>query len=160
MLIMFHDELGGGRTFGNILAVISAVTFSFFFIFMRMQKDGSPLESLLLSHWITAGICLCISPFLPMPQITFRSLGAAVLLGTVQIGFSAILFSYAIKRVSAISANLVAIIEPVFNPVWVFLVMGEAPGIRTLAGGSIIVLSVTAASIISARRGVVRKEAK
>ena len=154
MIVMFHDELGGGRLFGNILAVISAVTFSVFFIFMRMQKDGSPLESLLLSHWITAGVCLVISLFLPVPHFTFKSLIAVALLGTVQIGFSAILFAYAIKRVSAISANLVAIIEPVFNPVWVFIAIGEAPGIPAILGGGIIVLSVTAASIISAYRGV------
>jgi drug/metabolite transporter (DMT)-like permease len=153
IVIMFFDELGGGRSLGNILAIASAVTFSFFFIFMRMQKDGSPLESMLLSHWFTAGVCGIISLFLPLPQITAKSLMAVAVLGTVQIGVSAVLFSFAIKRVSAISANLIAIIEPVFNPLWVFLALGETPGVRTLIGGGIIVLSVTAASSISARRG-------
>ncbi|HTG01618.1 MAG TPA: DMT family transporter [Nitrospirota bacterium] len=152
MIVMFSDELGGGRSFGNALAVISAVTFSFFFIFMRMQKDGSPLESLLLSHWITAGICLFVSLFLPAPHVTARSLIAVALLGAVQMGLSAVLFSYAIRRVSAVSANIVAIIEPVFNPLWVFLATGEAPGVRTLLGGSLIILAVTAASVISAGR--------
>lgn len=56
------------------------------------------------------------------------------------------------KRVSAIQANLIAVIEPVFNPVWVFVVIGEAPGTHALIGGGIIVLAVTITSIISARR--------
>jgi len=152
MIIMFFDELGGGRLFGNILGIMSAVTFSFYFVFMRMQKDGSPLESILMSHWLTAGICLIVSFFLPVPHITSKSLAMIAVLGIVQIGLSAILFSVAIKRVSAVQANLIAVIEPVFNPVWVFFVIGEVPGTNTLIGGGIIIFAVTMASIISAHR--------
>ncbi len=152
MIVMFIDELGGGRLFGNLLAILSAVTFSFYFVFMRMQKDGSPLESILLSHWFTAGICIVLSLFFPLPHVTFKSVAAILVLGVVQIGLSAILFSIAIKRVSAVSANLIAVIEPVFNPVWVFFAIGEAPGVHTLIGGGIILLAVTTASLISARR--------
>jgi drug/metabolite transporter (DMT)-like permease len=151
MIIMFFNELGGGNLFGNVLALLSAVTLSFYFVFMRMQKEGSPLESILLSHWLTAIICIIISLFLPFPQVTLQSLGAIAVLGIVQLGLSAILFSIAIKRVSAISANLIAVIEPVFNPVWVFIAIGEAPGVNALIGGGIIVLAVTIASVISAR---------
>jgi drug/metabolite transporter (DMT)-like permease len=152
MIFMFFDELGGGKLFGNALAIMSAITFSFYFVFMRMQKDGSPLESILISHWLTAGICIIISLFLPVPHVTLKSLAAIAVLGVVQIGLSAILFSVAIKRVSAVQANLIAVIEPVFNPLWVFFAIGEAPGIHTLIGGGIIVLAVTVTSIITARR--------
>jgi drug/metabolite transporter (DMT)-like permease len=152
MIFMFFDELSGGKLFGNVLAIMSAITFSFYFVFMRMQKDGSPLESILMSHWLTAGICIIISLFLPVPHVTLKSLVAITVLGVVQIGLSAILFSIAIKRVSAVQANLIAVIEPVFNPVWVFFAIGEAPGIHALIGGGIIVLAVTVASIITARR--------
>jgi drug/metabolite transporter (DMT)-like permease len=79
---------------------------------MRMQKDGSPLESILLSHWLTAGICIVLSFFLPLPHVTSRALAAIAVLGIVQIGLSAILLSVAIKRVSAVQANLIAVIEP------------------------------------------------
>jgi len=152
MIVMFFDELGGGRLFGNILAVMSAVTFGFYFVFMRMQKDGSPLESILLSHWLTAGICIIISLFLPVPHVAAKSLVAIAVLGIVQVGISSVLFSFAIKRISAVSAILIAVIEPVFNPIWVFFAIGEAPGAYALAGGGIIVLAVTIASIINAHR--------
>jgi len=152
IILMFLDELGGGRLLGNILAFMSAITFSFYFVFMRMQKDGSPLESILLSHWLTAGICIVLSFFLPLPPVTSKSLAAIAVLGIVQIGLSAILFSIAIKRVSAVQASLIAVIEPVFNPVWVFLAIGESPGTNALIGGGIVIFSVTIASVISARR--------
>jgi drug/metabolite transporter (DMT)-like permease len=152
MAAMFLDKLGGGRFSGNILAVLSGLTFSFLFVFMRMQKDGSPLESILMSHWLTAAIGIGASLFMPLPRITWGALGAVAVLGTVQVGLSAILFAFAIKRISAVSANLVAVIEPICNPLWVFLVLGEAPGLRALAGGVVILIAVTAASVINARR--------
>jgi len=152
MIFMFFDELSSGKFFGNVLAVMSAITFSFYFVFMRMQKDGSPLESILLSHWLTAGIWLVLLFFLPAPQVTSKSLIAVATLGIVQIGLSAILFSIAIKRVSAVQANLIAVIEPVLNPIWVFFAIGEAPGANALIGGSIIIIAVTMASVINARR--------
>jgi len=154
--LMFMDKLGGGHLVGNIMAILSALTFSLYFVFMRMQKDGSPLESILLSHWLTAGIGLAASLFLPKPHWTTTSLGAIAILGCVQVGLSAILFSYAIKRISAVTANLIAVIEPVFNPVWTFLALGEAPGARSLAGGAVIIIAVTAASMINARRSSAR----
>jgi len=152
MALIFADKLGSGQWLGNLLAVLSAFAFSLDFVFMRMQKDGSPLESSLLSHWLTAGLCLAISVFLPLPHMSLRSLGAVAMLGTAQIGLASILFAVAIKRVPAVQASLVAVIEPVFSPVWVFLVIGETPSLNTLIGGAAIVLAVATASVVSAHR--------
>ena len=152
MVLLFMDKLGGGRLLGNVLGLLSGLTFSFCYVFLRMQKDASPLESMLLAHWLTAAIGLAVALFLPMPHVTWRALGAVAVLGLFQVGVAAILFSYAIRRIPAVFANLIAVIEPVFNPVWVFLALGEAPGLRAIAGGVIIIAAVAGASIISARR--------
>ena len=152
MVLLFMDKLGGGRLLGNVLALLSGLVFSFYYIFMRMQKDGSPLESILLAHWLTAAIGLGVALFLPLPVFTWKAAGAIAMLGLFQVGLAAILFSAAIKRVTAVSANLIAVIEPVFNPVWVFLALGERPGVNAIIGGAIIIAAVTGASVISARR--------
>lgn len=152
MVMLFLDKLGGGRLLGNILAALSGLVFSFYYIFMRMQKDGSPLESILLAHWLTAVLGLGIALFLPLPVLTWQAAGAIAMLGIFQVGVSAILFTAAIKRIPAVFANLIAVIEPVFNPLWVFLALGEAPGFTALVGGTVIIAAVTAASIVSARR--------
>lgn len=152
MAAMFMDKLGGGHLSGNILAVLSGLTFSFYFVFMRMQKDGSPLESILLSHAWTAVIGIGASLFMPAPRVTWGAVGAVAVLGVVQVGLSAILFAFAIRRISAVSANLVAVLEPICNPLWVFLVLGEAPGLRAIGGGVVILVAVTTASLINARR--------
>jgi len=149
--LMFLDKLGGGRLAGDLLALLSALAFSLTFIFMRMQKDGSPLESMLLAHGLTAVAGLCVSLFLPAPHWTAKALASVAVLGVFQVGLAAIIFAYAIKHISAVTANLVAVIEPVFNPLWVFLVLGEVPGARSIAGGAVIILAVTAASVVNAK---------
>lgn len=154
MFIMFMNEIGTGQMAGNILALCSALTFSLYFVFLRMQKEGSPFESNILAHWTTAGICLAVSLFLPAPVFTAESVTAMLILGAVQMGIPSILIAIGIKRISALSANLIAVIEPVFNPVWVFFIIGEFPGWHTVAGGTIILIAVTAASAVSAKRSM------
>jgi drug/metabolite transporter (DMT)-like permease len=152
IIIMFFNKLSFGSLIGNIIAIMSAFTFSFYFIFMRMQKDGSTIESALLSHILTAVICIIISIFLPLPKFSPLSVMAVFILGIFQIGLTSILFAIAIKKISAITANLIAVIEPVLNPIWVFVILGEKPQINSIIGGVIIVISVTIATIISAKK--------
>ncbi|MGH7828822.1 MAG: EamA family transporter, partial [Candidatus Binatia bacterium] len=60
----------------------------------------------------------------------------------VQLGIPYFLFSKGLERVSLQEASLIVLIEPVLNPIWVALVVGEVPGVATLAGGGIILLSL------------------
>jgi drug/metabolite transporter (DMT)-like permease len=152
MVVLFMDKLGGGQLFGNLIALCSGLTFSLYFVFMRMQKDGSPLESILMSHLLAALIGLVVSLFMPLPAISLQAVGAIAALGLVQVGVSSVLFAYGIKHVSAVSANLIAVIEPVFNPVWVFLVIREAPSANAVIGGLMIIAAVTVSSVVGARR--------
>jgi drug/metabolite transporter (DMT)-like permease len=151
IVLMFFDKVSYGSLFGNIIAIISAFTFSFYFIFMRMQKDGSTIESVFLSHIITVIICFIASIFIPLPKFSTISIMAVFILGLFQIGVTSILFAMAIKKISAITANLIAVIEPVLNPIWVFVAIGEKPQLNSIIGGVIIVISVTVATIISAK---------
>ncbi len=156
LVLLFADKLGPGALWGNLAALVSGLAFSFVFLFTRMQKDGTPLQSLMLSHILCAVVALGLAAFQEPPEFTPGSVAAIVALGIGQIGLAAVFFSYGIRRVSAVTGNLLAVIEPVFNPVWVFLLLGESPSGWTLAGGALILVSVTAASLIGARRELPR----
>lgn len=141
MFLFFLDELKPGNFFGNTIAILSGVAFALYIIFMRKQKDESPIESTLLGNILTAMIGL---PFILSSSPETRSSWIGIiLLGTVQLGLSYILYSIAIKDVTALEAILIPIIEPILNPIWVFLVIGEAPGRFAFIGGAIILVSVT-----------------
>ena len=65
-----------------------------------------------------------------------------LLLGVVQLGLPYILYALALRHVRAVEGILLPMIEPVLNPVWVFLLLGETPGPLALLGGSIILGAV------------------
>ncbi|HPB66802.1 MAG TPA: EamA family transporter, partial [Spirochaetales bacterium] len=64
----------------------------------------------------------------------------------------AVLLSWGIKRVNAIQGSIITGLEPVFNPLWVFLALGEKPSPNALAGGAVIIAAVVGSSIVTARR--------
>ncbi|MCS7202465.1 MAG: EamA family transporter [Dictyoglomus sp.] len=140
--IFFLDELQFNNFIGNIIAILSGINFAFFIIFMRKQKDNSPINSVLLGNIITALIGL---PFIirSFNLINLKNFIGLTLLGTIQIGISYILYSIAIKEVSALEGALIPMIEPILNPIWVFLAIGEIPGKYSLLGGSIILATVS-----------------
>lgn len=146
MVLFFMDDFDTRGLLGNILAILSGVTYAAMAMLMRRQKDGSPLSSVFLGNIITALIGF---PFM------FRSMPSAAgflgitLLGTVQLGLPYILYSTAIKSVSALEAVLIPVIEPITNPIWVFLMLGEVPGKGAIAGGIIVLGAVTARCIIT-----------
>ena len=152
MALFFVGDIGGGSFRGDMAAILSGITFALYFVFMRMQKDGSPLESNILAHLVTATISLGVCLFLPLPTISVKAIAAIAVLGIFQIGIAAVFFSWGIKRVSAVEGILIVGLEPVFNPLWVFLVIGERPAVNALAGGAVILLAVIAVSLVSASR--------
>jgi drug/metabolite transporter (DMT)-like permease len=60
------------------------------------------------------------------------------LLGVFQLGLSYVLYSLAIRHVSALEAIMIPILEPILNPVWVLLLTGERPGPWAMLGGLIV----------------------
>ncbi|GKT31971.1 DMT family transporter [Aduncisulcus paluster] len=63
------------------------------------------------------------------------------------MGISYILFAEASKHVSAVEAILIPVIEPLLNPVWVFLYAGEAPGAYAVLGGAVVLAAVIGRSL-------------
>jgi drug/metabolite transporter (DMT)-like permease len=76
------------------------------------------------------------------PVFSTQSTTAILFLGIVQVGIASLLYAYAIKRLKAIDAVFIDQLEPVLNPVWVFVVTGEIPAPLSMAGGIIIIAAV------------------
>jgi drug/metabolite transporter (DMT)-like permease len=149
MGLFFLDHLSMNGIIGNILATASGVSFGFLVIFMRMQKDGSPLESVLLGNILTALIGI---PFMFGSAPTTKGWVILLIMGVAQLGIPYILYSMAIKHVTALEAVLIPIIEPILNPVWVFLMLGEIPGPWAIVGGTIVVTAVTLRCVLPTLR--------
>lgn len=151
LFIFFREDLGGGNITGDIIALISGVCFGLNSAAMRMIRHGNPTDSMILSHIVTCVFCLPFFFFYaPRPDAGMTL--SVLFMGIVQIGVASQLFSYGIKRITAVQAMLTAMAEPVLNPVWVLLVTGEKPSVSALIGGAIIIVSVAASSLTGWRR--------
>ena len=154
MTLFFKDSLTLGHLDGDALAILSGVCFAGMTIALRRQKDGSPVESIILGNLIAFAVGLpwiLKSPMLPPSGWT-----ALIVLGVVQLGVSYWLYVRAIKHVSALEAVLIPVIEPILNPLWVLLFMQERPTRFAVLGGAIVLGAVTSRAVISvrARRGL------
>jgi len=148
LLLFFGDKLSTNGFYGNILAVLSGVTSALMIVSFRAQKDGAPEESVLIASLIMA---LFGFPFVLKETWTVTNWLIIAFLGLFQIGLAFVFFTKAIKHVPALEANLVGTLEPVLNPVWVFLFLGESMGSFALFGGLIVLGGVAFSAISSAR---------
>jgi drug/metabolite transporter (DMT)-like permease len=132
LVLFFLDRLSLSGLAGNLVAIGSGLSFAFLLIFLRQQKSGSPMESIVLGNILTAAIGL---PFV-FGHWPDRSgwLGIA-LLGTFQLGLPYALYSRGIRKVTALQAILIKGFEPILNPLWVYLFIGETPGRWALGAG-------------------------
>ncbi len=134
---------------GQLVALASGVAFAVMTILLRKQKDTSPLESIIL------GNVLCFLIGIPAlwtaPNLPVAGWIALALLGTVQLGLAYLLYSRALKHVTALEAVLIPIIEPILNPIWVMFVIGEKPSPLAIAGGTLVVGAVALRAALAIR---------
>ena len=142
----FLDDLSIDQLWGNIVALVSGFGFAGLTLFMRKQKHGRPIDSVLLGNLITFLLC---SPFYSQ-GITFELEPWAIIifLGMIQLGLAYILYSTAIKYVSALDAIIYPVIEPIFNPMFAFLFLGEAMSSTAQIGGVLVLLGVIGRGLI------------
>jgi len=150
MLLFFGDKLSTDGIYGNILAILSGVALALMMVALRAQKDGIPAKSFLIANLFSAVVGF---PFVLKEAWTINHWLIILFLGLVQIGLANLLFSKAIKHVPALEANLVSTLEPVLNPVWVFLFLGESMGPSALIGGLVVLGGVIFSAVSSARAG-------
>jgi len=152
MGLFFCDDLQFAGFAGNLIALASGVAFAAMTLLLRRQKDTSAEESIFLGNLLAGAIGL---PFMISAPTLPNARGwiALALLGVVQLGISYLLYARAIRHITALEAVLIPVIEPILNPVWVLLALGERPGPLSLLGGVIVLSAVTARTVHSLRSG-------
>lgn len=148
MILFFGDQLSPDGFYGNILAVLSGVTSAIMIVSFRAQKNSSPEDSVLIASLV---IAIFGFPSVLQENWTVTSWLIVAYLGIFQIGLAFILFTMSIKHIPALEANLIGTLEPILNPVWVFLFLGERMGRYALLGGLVVLVGVIVSAVGSAK---------
>ncbi|MPM43567.1 hypothetical protein SDC9_90244 [bioreactor metagenome] len=148
--IFFMGGLKAGNLAGNAVAVLSGVLFAGIFLSVGGAKPEEKMSGMLLGHLLTAAVGIPVSLLQPITP-TPRAVVSLVILGIVQLGIPYILLGLASDSCPPLACCLIGALEPLLNPVWVFLFDGERPGVASLLGGVIVIASVTVHSILRDR---------
>ena len=155
MSLFFVGQLRPEDVTGNLLALASGVCFACFFLLLRHSKARQVNRAVSTIYGNLLVVLICAPAFFGAVKRGFGpgDLAAVAYLGIVQIGFAYLFFTSAMARgVRSLDAGIIGYVEPVLNPVWVFLFIGERPSGWAIVGGTIIIASVIAHMLFEARR--------
>ena len=157
MSLFFVGDLTIGDYQGNIAALGSGIFLGLYIMLLKhpravgSENSLNPVITVIYGNFLLALLTLPAG-LAAIPTITPLDIAAVSFLGIFQIGFSYILF---IKGVHGgtrpLDASIIGFIEPLLNPVWVFLFVGERPSNWAILGGSIIITTVAAHTLVQYR---------
>ena len=150
--LMVGDGLAGGEFLGDLFALGSAFGFACFTVAIRAGKESDQAPAIVQGAFfatLAAGaVCLIGGTGL---AVSANDLTFSLLQGMVHIGLGFVFFSLGARFVAAGEIALLAQLEVVLGPIWVWIVVNEVPETNTLIGGA-IVLAAVVANILSGMR--------
>lgn len=132
-------EPGVGRSVeGNLLGLCGGLAFGLFTFFLPRVRLPA-VERVALCNLVAAAALFAAAPeaFFAVRLGVVHWLAMAYL-GAIQIGLATVCFAAALARISAARASVLALLEPLLSPLWVYLAIGEAPSRYGFAGGVFI----------------------
>ena len=153
MALFFVGQLRPQDVTGNLLALASGFCFALYFLSLRHPRAREVNRASSVIYGNTLAVLMTLPWGLSVVNtITGPDLLAAAYLGVIQLGIAYTLFTYGMAHgVRSLDAGIICYIEPVLNPVWVFLVLGEKPSSWALLGGLIIIAAVITHMLLDAR---------
>ena len=140
--LFFLDQLKPGYLIGNFVAIGAGMFMAGMYVAVGEIEEEERFSGILNGQVLTFLVGL---PFfiVTKPIITPSAIAALLTLGVFQLGLSYVLYVKASKYCPALACCLLGAIEPLLNPVWVFLFNGERPGIFALIGAVVVIASIT-----------------
>ena len=153
MGLFFMDELTFYGFWGNIMALVAGVCLALVTVMIRKEKE-SAFEIVFYGNVLTAIICFTfiIEGLSKSTQLDWLIIFG---LGIFQLGIPYILYTTALKYVSALDAILVGMLEPILNPIWVYIFIGEAMGEWAFIGGALVIIGTLGRVIIKQKLKVI-----
>ena len=129
------------------MALCGGVCLGLFTVILRKQKSKLSYEIIFFGNLLTVLISLPILIH-AIPEIQTFDWGILIVFGVIQLAIPYILYIKALNYVPALDAILIAMLEPILNPIWVFIVVGEKIGNWAFLGGILVLLGSIGRAVI------------
>ena len=151
IVIMFADSLDAGRLAGNLLAIGVSVLFALNVTVLRkVHASVDMLPMVMIAGLLSIVVALPLA--LPL-QASATDLVVLATMGCLQLGTGCLLLVAASRHLTATELGLLALLEPILGPIWVWALLGEHPGELALVGGAVVLSAVIANEAYAAWRG-------
>jgi len=144
MVLFFLDQLSPGNILGNIFGILAGIFLAQMFVMVGRggDDDSTRMSGILIAHAITLLIGLPLG--IPMTEsVAGIEVLYVIILGVFQLGIPYVLYGIASRDCPPLACSLIGMLEPLLNPVWVAIFIGEMPGPFALAGAVIIIATVS-----------------
>lgn len=144
----FYAEAAAGSIGGDVLAFTVALAFAIATVILRRNRHVRMLPAAALA----AALSSLATAFAARPGTADAGdLLLLALFGSGQLGLGMILFTAGARRIPVAEASLIAVLESVLGPVWVWLAIGENPGVPSLVGGAIVLAALAGHTLTDLR---------
>jgi drug/metabolite transporter (DMT)-like permease len=140
IVFMFSEGLDSGQTVGNLLALGVPVAFGLNVVILRRTHASvSMAPTVMLAGIFSIVVSLPLAwPFTP----TLRDFVVLGVMGWIQLGIGCVLMVMAARHLSAAEIGLLALLETILGPIWVWLGFGERPTDMALVGGLMVIFAL------------------
>jgi drug/metabolite transporter (DMT)-like permease len=139
MALFFVGRFEAHGMAGNAMALLSSVFFASLILVLRREQRAAQAAV----TWGNVVCALAVLPFVAHDlSLTPRSFAVLAFLGIFQIAIAYVLFVRGLAFVTATQASLTGMLEPVSNPIWVFLFLGEKPSVFAIAGALVVLAAI------------------
>lgn len=139
--VISFGTVGDPQMAGVLLALASGVFFAIYMVNLPNMNETSPVYLTWLNNFVCALILLLLVK--SRLAVSMKEGFTLFIMGAVQLALPYYFFSKGVLTLSLQEVALIALIEPVLNPLWVALAIGEIPSLATLAGGGMILLGLS-----------------
>lgn len=146
--VMASHSWGAGSIRGDLLALVTAIAFAAATVIVRRHRELRMTAAAGL-----AGVFSAIFAWRPSRPLEAApdDLALLALFGAAQLGFGLVLFTAGARLIPVAEASLIAVLESVLGPVWVWLALGETPAPAALVGGAIILAALVVHTALDQR---------
>lgn len=150
--LFFFDQLTPGHLAGNCVAIFAGMAFACYYMSLEGASESQRMSAILIAHGLTFLVGLPFT-FVYPPELSAAPVACILVLGVVQLGIPYVLLGRASGACPPLACSLLGAVEPLLNPVWVFIFDGEAPGLWALIGGVVVVATITEWCVYGDLRG-------
>jgi len=135
VVIMVSGSYGAGRLAGDVLAIMMATAFAMATVLVRRHPEIQMTPAASLGATLAG---LAAAPMASPWSASPGDLALLALFGIAQFGVGFVLFTAGARLLPVAESSLIGMLETVLGPLWVWLLLDEAPAARSIVGGAVI----------------------